>query len=54
MPATEILIHLPLFRIDWEYKFWCEVFGSLVKYNYLTSFLTFRKWDGDEILILCC
>ena len=50
----EILIHLPLFGIDWEYKFWCEIFESLVKYNCRASFDTFRKWHGDEILILCC
>ena len=29
----ETLIHLPLFRIDGENKFWCEIFGSLVKYS---------------------
>ena len=50
----EILIHLLLFGIDWEYKFWCEIFESLVKYNCRASFDTFRKWHGDEILILCC
>ena len=51
---AEILIHLSLFRIDGEYTFWCEIFDSLVKYNYKASFRTFRKWYGDENLILCC
>ena len=28
---AEILIHLPLFTVDGDYKFWCEIFDSLVK-----------------------
>ena len=48
---AEILIHLPLFRVDVEDKFWCEILYSLVKYNYRASFLTFPKWYRDETLI---
>ena len=47
---AEIIIHLPLLTEDGGYKFGCEIFDSIVKYNFRASFLTFRKWYRDEIL----